>query len=96
MATGCGAIVGVEPMVFVASGVVWLVTLGLSRYVSLASIAMGAAFPVMAALLVPGAPAFVVACSLLTLLVVVRHRSNIARLRAGTEPKIRGKAAENH
>ena len=40
MATGCGAIVGVEPLVFVASGVVWLVTLGLSRYVSLASIAM--------------------------------------------------------
>lgn len=96
VATGCGAIVGVNPMVFIASGVVWILTLGLFRYVSLASIAMGVAFPVAAFFLVPDAPAFVGACALLTLLVVVRHRSNIARLRAGTEPKIRGKAAATH
>lgn len=88
VATGCGAIVGVAPLVFVAAGVVWVVTLLVSRYVSLASIAMGVAFPVAAGVLVPGAPAFVAACALLTVLVLVRHRSNIARLRAGTEPKI--------
>lgn len=88
VATGCGAIVGVAPLVFVCAGVVWLLTLAATRTVSLASLAMGAAFPVAAALLVEGAPAFVAAAGLLTLLVVLRHRTNIARLRAGTEPKI--------
>ena len=93
VATGCGAIVA-DPMVFVASGVVWLVTLGLSRYVSLASIAMGAAFPVMAALLVPGAPAFVVACSSRSSWSCATAPTSRASGRPG--PKIRGKAAENH
>jgi len=86
VATGCGAIVGIEPLVFVAAGVVWLVFLLAFRYVSLASIAMGAAFP-LAALALEPAPPFVAACALLTLLVIVRHRTNIARLRAGTEPR---------
>ncbi|MEO0660633.1 MAG: glycerol-3-phosphate 1-O-acyltransferase PlsY, partial [Planctomycetota bacterium] len=87
VATGCGAIVGVEPLVFVCGGAVWLVALFALRYVSVASLAMGATFPVAAAVLTPELPSFVVACALLTALVVVRHRTNIARLRAGTEPK---------
>ncbi|QDV05690.1 Glycerol-3-phosphate acyltransferase [Planctomycetes bacterium Poly30] len=91
VATGCGAIVGIEPMVFVASGLVWVALLGALRMVSLASIAMGLAFPIVAAWLVPGAPAFAGACALLTVLVLVRHRANIARIRAGTEPRIGAK-----
>ena len=88
VATGCGAIVGVAPLVFVASGLVWLLFLAGFRFVSLASIAMGVAFPIAAYFIVPGAPAFAVSCLLLTLLVVIRHRANIGRLRAGTEPRI--------
>lgn len=86
VATGCGAVVGVEPLVFVAAGAVWLITLFAFRYVSLASIAMGATFP-LAALAFAPEPPFVAACVLLTVLVIVRHRTNIARLRAGTEPR---------
>lgn len=93
VATGCGAIVGVDPIVFVVSGVVWLVVLSVSRYVSLASMAMGVAFPIVAAFRIPDAPAFTAACALLTVLVLVRHRANIARIRAGSEPKIRGRRA---
>jgi glycerol-3-phosphate acyltransferase PlsY len=88
VATGCGAIVGIAPMVFVVSGAVWIAVLGVMRMVSLASIAMGIAFPVAAACFVPEAPAFAGACSLLTVLVLVRHRANIARIRAGPEPRI--------
>jgi glycerol-3-phosphate acyltransferase PlsY len=91
VATGCGAIVGVAPMVFVASGVVWLVVLSVGRMVSLASMAMGVAFPVAAWIFVPGAPVFALACGLLTLLVLIRHRANIARIRLGTEPRIGAK-----
>lgn len=93
VATGCGAIVGVNPYVFLASGIVWIVTLLAFRFVSLASLAMGVAFPVFAYLFDGKAPAFVGACALLTLLVLVRHRANIARLRAGTEPKIGARKA---
>ncbi|MEM1451754.1 MAG: glycerol-3-phosphate 1-O-acyltransferase PlsY [Planctomycetota bacterium] len=88
VATGCGAISGVQPLVFVVAGVVWLVTLFTSRFVSLASIAMGVTFPVAAAVFEPDKPAFIAACALLTLLVLARHRSNLVRLRAGTEPRI--------
>ncbi|MEM9383371.1 MAG: glycerol-3-phosphate 1-O-acyltransferase PlsY, partial [Planctomycetota bacterium] len=88
VATGCGAISGVEPLVFVVAGIVWLVTLLTSRFVSLASIAMGVTFPLAALALEPGQPTFVAACALLTLLVLARHRANLVRLRAGTEPRI--------
>lgn len=88
VATGMGAIVGVDWRVAVAAGVVWLVALVTTRFVSLASIAMGVAFPVAAAVFEPDAVAFIVACALLTLLVIARHRPNIARIRAGTEPRI--------
>lgn len=88
VATGCGAIVGVQPMVFVYSGLVWVASLLVFRFVSLASILMGLAFPVFAWLLLPHAPAFAVASGLLTLLVLIRHRANIARIRAGTEPRV--------
>lgn len=94
VATGCGAIVGVQPLVFVAAGVCWVASLVLLRMVSLASIVMGAAFPVAAYVFPPSAPAFVASCALLTVLVLIRHRSNIARIRAGTEPKIGRKAID--
>ena len=88
VATGCGAIVGVDPLIFVLSGLVWVACLVTTRYVGLASIAMGLAFPVVAAIRLEDAGAFVFACGLLSLLVVVRHRSNITRMLAGTEPRM--------
>jgi len=92
VATGCGAIVGVDPMIFVYSGLVWVLCLVTTRYVGLASIAMGLAFPVVAATRMEDAAAFVFACTLLSLLVVIRHRANIKRMVAGTEPRIGAKA----
>ena len=111
VATGCGAIVGVDYFVFLISGLVWLAALGMLRFVSVASLAMGAAFPLVAMFrngvskahsdesfpsgvngldpsFTSGGWPFAVACALLTVLIVVRHRPNIVRLRAGTEPKI--------
>ncbi|MCK6445530.1 MAG: glycerol-3-phosphate 1-O-acyltransferase PlsY [Planctomycetes bacterium] len=86
VATGCGALIALDPLIFVAGGLVWLACFYGLRYVGLASIAMGLAFPLVAFWL--GHPGqLVVAASLLTLLILVRHRSNIARMIAGTEPK---------
>lgn len=92
VATGCGALVAIDPLIWVAGGAVWLVALGLSRMVSLASLAMGVAFPVAAWFVTHAVPP-TVGAALLALLILVRHRSNMARIMAGTEPKIGAKRA---
>ena len=89
VATGCGAIVGVDPLVFLGAGAVWLAVMLVLRYVGLASILMGVSFPLLAAWRHPGDRPFWIGASLLTLLIVVRHRANIGRMIAGTEPRSR-------
>ncbi len=88
VATGCGALLALDPRLFLAGGLVWLATMLLTRWVSLASMAMGLAFPIAAWWL--GGPArtpHTLGTALLAILILARHRSNIMRLVAGTEPK---------
>ena len=89
VATGFGAIVGVDLSVGVAAGLVWLVTLQLTHFVGLASVLMGLCFPVVMWLRHPEPKSrpLVVGAALLTVLILVRHRANISRMLAGTEPK---------
>ncbi len=89
VATGCGAIVGIDPWIFAVAGAVWLVTLVTTRFVGLSSMVMGVAFPVTSAVLGHGAPV-ICGTSVLALLILLRHRSNLVRMLAGEEPKIRG------
>jgi acyl phosphate:glycerol-3-phosphate acyltransferase len=72
--------------------VVWLGTLGLSRYVSLASMLGAVSLPVSAVLL-HEPPALIIASIIITLFVILRHRANISRLIAGTESKVGRKPA---
>ena len=97
VATGCGSLVAIDPVVFLGGGLVWLAALGLFRMVGLASILMGTAFPVLAWFRGPGAGteegaaggwALVCGALALWLLVILRHRANIARMLAGSEPRI--------
>jgi len=90
VATGCGAVFGIDPLIFLGAGAVWLVTLGLTRFVGLSSLMMGFAFPAFAwwRMVSQDTDATVlVGTFALALLVLVRHRSNIARMLAGTEPR---------
>jgi len=93
VATGCGAIVAVDWTVFVAGGIVWLITRRVTRYNGLASILMSVTWPIAAWLrpdigsLHRNAPEIVLGTALLALLILVRHRSNIGRMLAGTEPR---------
>lgn len=93
VATGTGMIVGLEPRAFLAGGVVWLVALAGLRFVSLASILMGGTFVLAAYWFRPDASALLLGTEGLALLFLVRHRANIARLIAGTEPRIGQRAA---
>jgi glycerol-3-phosphate acyltransferase PlsY len=105
VATGCGAIIAIDPRVFVCGGLVWLVTRLLTRYAGLASIMMGITFPIAVVVLdhlqERRRPELLVGSLLLTLLILVRHRSNVRRMLQGTEPHIGekvedGRAARNH
>jgi acyl phosphate:glycerol-3-phosphate acyltransferase len=80
----CWPAVAVAVVVFVAVALFW-------RYVSLASISAAAALPLLVYLLyVPGlAPPIVVSTGTLFVaaLVIMKHRDNLERLMAGTEPR---------
>jgi acyl phosphate:glycerol-3-phosphate acyltransferase len=86
VATGCGVLLGILPMVVVYAGAAWLITLLIFGYVSLSSIVMGIAFPI-AAWQLGGDISLILGSSGLTLLILVRHRSNIGRLLSGTESR---------
>ncbi|MFN0011701.1 MAG: glycerol-3-phosphate 1-O-acyltransferase PlsY [Phycisphaerales bacterium] len=110
VATGFGALAGVWPIMgapVLVAFLVWLIVLKTTRYVGLASIVAAACLPVGVLALVPAAKALgwhdgpqaiawpaVIVGGLLATLVVWKHRGNIARMRAGTEPKV-GRKGEN-
>lgn len=92
VATGCGALVALDPRIFLAGGAVWIATAAATRYAGLASILMGVAFPVAAWWLAgEKRPELVWGAGLLTVLILLRHRSNISRMLAGTEPRMGAK-----
>lgn len=93
VATGCGAIIAINPLIFLCGGAVWLTTLATTRFVGFASVMMGVSFPVSTWLLMGGERRDLISgASLLTLLILVRHRSNFRRMLAGTEPRFGEKA----
>lgn len=96
VATTLGAVLGIWPF-FTLTGVVvfviWVAIWGWLRYVSLASIVAAVSFPVIFMVFVWRMPhwsmnglwPFMVFSCFMGALVIIRHRSNIARLLAGTE-----------
>jgi glycerol-3-phosphate acyltransferase PlsY len=88
VATTGGAFLGVAPVVGAVGAGVWIVVFLVFRYASLASIAAALSVPVAAVLL--GEPWPVIAfASGAAAAVLVLHRANIARLRAGTENRFK-------
>ncbi|HYZ75791.1 MAG TPA: glycerol-3-phosphate 1-O-acyltransferase PlsY [Gaiellaceae bacterium] len=88
VATAGGAFLGVAPVVGGIGALVWIGTFLLFRYASLASILATASLPILAVLL--GEPWPVIAFgALAAVAVVLLHRANIGRLRAGTESRFR-------
>ena len=98
VATSCGVLLGLFPY-FTLPGVlglaVWVAVFKTSRYVSLASMLAAVAFPVAYVLigLAMDWPVFgdqlplLLFGVLIAALIVFKHRGNITRLRAGTEPR---------
>jgi glycerol-3-phosphate acyltransferase PlsY len=88
VATGAGAALALFPAGVGLGVLAWAIVFLTTRYASLASLAAGAAFLVAAIVL--GQPWPVIGFAALAFgFVALRHRANIARLRAGTEPRAR-------
>ena len=88
VATCGGAFFGVAPLVGGIGFVVWILVFSVFRYASVASIIAAISLPVAAVALGQPWPVDVFA-GIAALAVVVLHRANIARLRAGTERRFR-------
>ena len=104
VATSSGVILGLFPYFTVPGAIalaVWGIVLKGTRYISVASIVAAASFPVTYVLLAlsSGWPVvgeqlpLLVFSVLVAAMIVYKHRSNIARLRAGTEPHYDERAA---
>ena len=88
VATCGGAFLGVAPLVGGIGAIVWVAVFALFRYPSLASISAALSLPIAAALLGETWPVIAFA-TIAALAVIVLHRPNINRLRAGTETRFR-------
>lgn len=89
VATMMGVSVGLAWQLGLAYAAIWVVMLAVTRISSLSGMTAAAAVPLVAWAI--GRPELVPVLGAIALIVVVLHRANIARLRAGTEPKIGSK-----
>ena len=86
VATACGVFAVLAPLATLGASVAFLVTVVATRYVSLGSVVASMALPSLAwATAAP--PAVVAGGAIAGGLIIMRHRGNLSRLIAGTEPR---------
>ena len=88
VATCGGAFLGVAPVVGGLGAAVWIIVFVLFRYPSVASIVAAISLPVIALALEEPWPVIAFG-SIAAVAVILLHRPNISRLRAGTETRFR-------
>jgi len=86
VATFLGILLALAWPAGIAACVAWLIGAGLTRMSSMGGLLAAGASSVLVILMGYGTTYLL--CLLLTLIVFWRHRANITRIRAGTEPKI--------
>lgn len=91
VATFFGTLSALAWPVALAAAATWLIVAGVMRYSSLAGLTAAGLAPVLAVFM--GRGDLLILGIALAVVIYVRHAGNIARLRAGTEPKIGQKKA---
>jgi glycerol-3-phosphate acyltransferase PlsY len=93
VASFVGAFLVLAPLPLLATTIFFVVTVAVSRYISLGSILGAATFP-LAVFLIQHPPASVQLAAIFgAIFIIFRHKSNITRLRAGNENAFRLKGA---
>ncbi|EOD7967100.1 glycerol-3-phosphate 1-O-acyltransferase PlsY [Staphylococcus aureus] len=87
VATSAGVVLGVNPILLLILAIIFFIVLKIFKYVSLASI-VAAICCVIGSLIIHDYILLVVSF-LVSIILIIRHRSNIARIFRGEEPKIK-------
>ncbi|HDG8302512.1 TPA: glycerol-3-phosphate 1-O-acyltransferase PlsY [Staphylococcus aureus] len=87
VATSAGVVLGVNPILLLILAIIFFIVLKIFKYVSLASI-VAAICCVIGSLIIQDYILLVVSF-LVSNILIIRHRSNIARIFRGEEPKIK-------
>ncbi|HLI49032.1 MAG TPA: glycerol-3-phosphate 1-O-acyltransferase PlsY [Chthonomonas sp.] len=88
IATSAGALIGIAPKVILPEFAVFFAVLLAFRYVSLASISIAIALPIWTFFFYPHDSPRLFFSLAAGLLALYRHKPNMQRLRAGTEPRV--------
>jgi glycerol-3-phosphate acyltransferase PlsY len=91
VATACGVFAVLTPAAIAPALAVFVGTVWLTKYVSLGSVLASLALPPLAYATGSPDPVVIAACAA-TALIVFRHRSNVVRLRTGTERRLGARA----
>lgn len=91
IATGFGVILAFSPWAALISIAVFGIVLYFSRYVSLGSVCGVLAFWVYTCFQAGNSPKMLIIATVLTALLIISHRKNLARLLNGTENRLSGK-----
>ena len=89
VATACGVFLALNPLSILICLLVFIIVLSIFKYVSLASISAAIMLPISLYLLNSLYEIIIFSC-IISILVIIRHISNIKRLLNGTENKIFG------
>jgi glycerol-3-phosphate acyltransferase PlsY len=87
VATACGVFSMLTPLAVPPALVIFAATVWLTKYISLGSVLASIALPPLAYAMGSPAP-IVLAAIAASIIIVFRHRSNVVRLRTGTESRL--------
>ncbi len=95
-----GTVIGISPIVALILLFIFLIIVVISRIISVGSIGVVIAYPIVVAILYSGDLIFTITAILTMALIIFAHRKNIVRLKNGEEPKFsfntnKGKGTQN-
>jgi glycerol-3-phosphate acyltransferase PlsY len=89
VATGLGSFVLLAPKSVLLAMAVFVIMLAAFRFVSLASVTAAASLPLFALVLREGQNMEILVLAISSALIILKHRPNLQRVLAGTEPKFK-------
>jgi glycerol-3-phosphate acyltransferase PlsY len=92
VATSCGVFAVLTPLAVLPALAVFFVSVWITKYVSVGSVLASLALPPVA-YATGSSETAIAAATAVAVLIVFRHRSNLKRVRAGTEPRVGIKVA---
>jgi len=87
VATACGVFSVLTPLALPPALAIFAIAVWLTKYISLGSLLASVALPPLAYAMGSSLPAVFAACAA-SMIIVFRHRSNVGRLRTGTERRL--------